>query len=131
MQLCECQNGGECRHDIGVCKCRAGFHGVHCEFPCPKGTFGVNCAQLCDCSAVSGKNLQYNNEQTSNDNYSLLITSYSSNGIGGSLDDFGYGTDSKFEKSGSIVAQLIDCDPVDGECVCSPGLSGRMCNNSK
>lgn len=131
MQLCECQNGGECKPDTGACNCRAGFNGLHCEFPCPKGTFGINCTQLCDCTILSGKSLQYNNDQITNNNHSLTFLPYSSNGIGGSLDDISLSSSSKLEKSESIVAELIDCDPVDGECVCSPGLSGKMCDKSK
>lgn len=129
MQLCECQNGGKCKPDTGACICRAGFNGLHCDLTCPKGTFGINCSQLCDCNALPDKKFEYNNEQTINNNLTFL--SYSINGVGGSLDDIGYSSINELKKDENIVVELVECDPINGECICPPGLSGRFCNESK
>jgi len=33
----------------GVCSCSAGYEGETCNSICPEGTFGLDCAQKCDC----------------------------------------------------------------------------------
>lgn len=30
-QVCQCRNGGDCDHISGLCTCRTGFMGRHCE----------------------------------------------------------------------------------------------------
>ncbi|KAI9999819.1 hypothetical protein NQD34_011662, partial [Periophthalmus magnuspinnatus] len=48
---CQCENGAECDPVTGRCGCSAGFTGVHCEEPCPPGTYGMSCLQRCRCGA--------------------------------------------------------------------------------
>ena len=33
----------------GACVCIPGYHGKHCEFACSNDTYGVGCAEQCQC----------------------------------------------------------------------------------
>ena len=47
-QVCPCVNGG-CDPNTGACSCPAGWLGSVCDTKCPPQTFGLDCAQKCEC----------------------------------------------------------------------------------
>lgn len=122
MRVCECQNGASCDPKDGHCICPpggekskklyfsiySGFHGPQCERLCPKGTFGANCLQMCDCE-LAADNWQGNG--THHLEYRL-----EGGGQGG--------------EEALVHLEAADCDPVDGECICPPGLHGKRCEES-
>lgn len=46
----DCQNDGTCDPETGLCICKEGYIGPVCEQQCPKGRFGRDCSQFCDCN---------------------------------------------------------------------------------
>ncbi|XP_022081695.1 multiple epidermal growth factor-like domains protein 10 [Acanthaster planci] len=44
-----CINGATCNSATRKCECTPGWTGESCGRPCPQGTFGLNCLELCQC----------------------------------------------------------------------------------
>lgn len=46
-----CKNGGQLINSTtGKCNCLPGYTGFNCEQACPTDTYGLNCAQKCNCT---------------------------------------------------------------------------------
>jgi len=48
---CRCHNGATCDHVGGACICAAGWRGMSCDRPCPRGYYGVECRLTCHCNS--------------------------------------------------------------------------------
>lgn len=46
---CFILGNGTCDHENGSCKCQPGFQGFLCNHPCPEGSFGLGCLEMCNC----------------------------------------------------------------------------------
>ena len=51
IQGCYCDHGGYCNLTTGLCRCPPGYTGDYCSDACPYGTYGLNCAQRCNCNS--------------------------------------------------------------------------------
>ena len=52
-ERCNCVNGVDdsCNNENGICQCKPGWRGHHCDLPCLPGFYGENCQKKCSCSA--------------------------------------------------------------------------------
>ena len=49
IECTECANESTCDAELGICLCNPGWRGRYCTEPCPPGTYGSSCQQICTC----------------------------------------------------------------------------------
>ncbi|CAC5357943.1 Cell death abnormality protein 1 [Mytilus coruscus] len=130
------------------CKCKAGYTGANCDKVCPDGYYGMDCKYICDCSENSdcdpetglcnchiGYEGRTCNENCRDQFYGQNCSHHCScpnqqpchHVRGHCLCPKGFKENTVRKDARCVEGK---CDPKDGKCTCSPGYSGRLCNEN-